>query len=151
MRPILYILLIGVFTVLYSCKKVHDADKYKGTYTFSSPVSFSDSTQCKTSPITIIPNKSNQLNFNILFGQYYSTTLTANIESSEKATILPIANIGVMSQGGFELFGGTLHLNNDVLILELDVIHYSDPNDPSSLSSNLFYQRHMETYTYKKD
>lgn len=150
MKPILF-LFIGTFIFSASCKK-YRAGKFEGTYSLTASVNFTDTTQCRTTPITITTNASNELNFIILFGGYYNETLTATVESSKKAKIAPISDIGVMSQGGFELFGGTLTRDNDDnLILELDVIHYSDPNNMSSTGSSPFYKRHIETFTYKKD
>lgn len=142
--------LIGLF-ILASCSKEQQAKRYEGTYTIVSSSSSSTSVEdlALTPSFTITKTSSNQLNFDLLFNNYYETTITCNIESSKTASVEPIDEIGMFIQGGYELFGGSITRDgSNFLVIELDVIKYTNPDFPSTGPQ---FDRHTETYIYQKD
>ncbi|MEQ1734028.1 MAG: hypothetical protein ABL940_10160 [Bacteroidia bacterium] len=133
--------LISFFLLLFSCKK-NQLKKFEGDYKLVSA-------NCAgNSLISIKSVDTKYISFNFKFGCYTTKRLNAKVGSS-KTAFIDQATIGVLSQGPYLLFGGTITRKERVLIIELDMLNEPDPNDhyikpgPDAI-------RHIETYTYIK-
>lgn len=138
MKKIIYLLVIFSLS-LASCQKAQTR-RFEGTY------SNSDNT---CNPSIIISKYDNaSIAFDYKFGCFYVTNLKANVSNSKKATIEPLAGIGVVSQGGYEVFGGSVERDNDKLTVTIDNVHYCDQNDPNL---GCLSERITEVFIYTKD
>lgn len=139
MKKIIYSSSI-ILLLLASCTKSR-LNKFEGTYS---------NTEYTCNPsVTLRVCEKNKICFDFTFGCWFVETLHCNLMSSEKLRIEPIASIGVMSQGGYELFGGTVERNHKKLTIEIEYIHYCDPNDPPWV--NCTAEKKTETFTYSKN
>lgn len=139
MKKIIYISIVVILS-LSSCKK-QEIKKFEGTYT---------NTEYDCNPsVTVKLCGENKICFNYKFGCYTIQNLTCDYSSTDKFTIQPVSEIGVMSQGGCELFGGTVTREDNKLTIVLDHIQYCDPNDPPFI--NCVAERKTETFIYTKN
>lgn len=137
MKKIIYI-SIALLLSLTSCEKSR-VNRFKGTYT-------NEEYTCNPS-LTLNSCEDNKICFDFKFGCWFVKTLTCELMPSKKLAIAPIESIGVMSQGGYELFGGTVERNKDELTIVIEWIHYCDPNDPWI---DCTAEKKTDTFTYIK-